>query len=95
MECAQSGTSFCRILIVGERGCSTAGQLSSSVMIGILDVMEAEICLPNQISVAPMGCKSALSSVAPFLPITDGHVAWPLRVWNDSSRGQCFCADCV
>ncbi len=73
--------------IFGGKGCSSARQSSSSVMIGIMVVMESEIWLPDQISVLPMGCKSAVSSVATFLPIIDGHVAWPLWVWNASSRG--------
>jgi hypothetical protein len=66
-------------------------------MMGILAVMEAEIWMLDQISAIPMGCKSAVSSVATFLPITDGHVAWPLWVWNASSKGQFlnFCAACV
>ena len=76
---------FFWILVVGGKGCSSAGQPSSSVIIGILAVTEAEILLPDQISAVPMGCKSAVSSVATFLPITDGHVAWPPWVWNASS----------
>jgi len=53
-------------------------------MVGILDVMECEIWLPDQMSDVPMGCKSVVSSVATFLSITDGHVAWPLWVCNAS-----------
>jgi hypothetical protein len=44
-------------------------------MIGILDVMEVEIWLPDQISDVPMGRKSAVSSLATFLHITDRQVA--------------------
>ncbi len=97
MECSKSGTSFCRILVFEVKDCSSAGLPSSSVMIGILAVMESEIWLPDQISALPMGYKSAVSSVATFMPISDGHVAWPLWVWNASSRGKClnFCAACV
>ena len=82
------------MLIVGGKDCSSSGHPVSFVMIGFLVVMEAEIWIPDQISDVPMGCKSAVSSVATFLPITDGHVAWPLWVWKASSRGQClnFCA---
>ena len=87
MECSQRGTSFCRISIVEGKGCPSSGQPSSSVMIGILAVTEVKIWLPDQISAVPMGCKSAVSSVATFLPIIDGQVAWPLWVWNASSRG--------
>jgi len=47
-------------------------------MIGILVAIEVFIWLLGQIYVAPMGCKSALSSVAMFLPMSDGHVALPL-----------------
>ena len=93
----RGGLVFCRILVFGGKGCSSAGQPSSSVMIGILVVMDSEIWLPDQIYVLPMRCRSAVSSVATFLPITAGHVAWPLWVWNASSRGQClnFCVACV
>jgi len=77
------------MLIVGGKCCSSSEHPSSSVMIGILVVMEAEIWLPDQISAVPMGCKSAVSSMATFLSIIDGHVAWPLWVWNASSRGKC------
>ena len=85
------------MLVAGGKGCSSSGHPYSSVMIGILDVMEVEIWLPDQISAVPMGCKSAVSSMATFLPINDGQVAWPLWVWNASSRSQClnFCAACV
>ena len=86
----KGGTSFCRILVAEGKGCSSSGHPSSSVTIGILDVMEVEIWLPDQISVVPMGCKSAVSTVPTFLPITDGYVAWPLWVWNASSRGHCL-----
>ena len=40
-------------------------------MIGILAVIEAETWLSGQISIASMGCKSAVSSVATFLPMAD------------------------
>ena len=80
MECSQRGLVFCRISVFWGNGCSSAGHPSSSVMIGILTEMEVEIWLPNQISDVPRGCKFAVSSVAMFLPIIDGHVAWPLWV---------------
>ena len=82
---------------MGGKGCASAGQPSSSVMVGIQDVMESEIWLPDQMSTVPMGCKSTVSSVATFLPIIDWHVAWPLWVWNASSSGQCMnlCAACA
>ena len=85
------------MLIIGGKGCASSGQPSASVMVGILAVMEIEIWLPDQMSAVPTGCKSAVRSVATFLPITDGHVAWPLWVWNASSSGQCmnFCAACA
>ncbi len=60
---------------MGGKDCASAGQPSSSVMVGILAVIECEIWLPDQMSAVPMGCKSAVSSVATFLSITDGHVA--------------------
>ena len=44
-------------------------------MIRIMVVIEAEILLLDQISAASMRCKSAVSSVATFMPMTDGHVA--------------------
>jgi hypothetical protein len=75
------------MLVVGGKGCFSAGQPSSSVMIGVLAVMEAEIWSPDHISAVPMGCKFAVSSLATFLPIIDVHVAWPLWVWNANSRG--------
>jgi hypothetical protein len=97
MKCSQSRTSYCRILIVGGKGCSSVEQPSSSIMTEILAVMEAEIWLLDQISVVSIRCKSAVSIVTTFLLITDGHVAWPMWVWNASSRGHClnFCAACV
>ena len=93
----RGGIVFFRILVFWGKGYSSAGQPSSSVMIGILALMESEIWLPDQISAVSMGFKSAVSSVATFLPITYGHVAWPLWVWNASSRGHClnFCDACV
>ncbi len=66
------------------------GQSSSSVAMGILDVIVFDIWLPDQISMLPMGCRSAASRVATFLPMTDGHMARPLCVWNASSKGQCL-----
>ena len=75
MECSQSGTSFCRISVVGGKGCSSSGQPSSSVRIKILAMTEAEIWLLYQISAILMECKSAMSSVATFVPITDGQSA--------------------
>ena len=55
---------------------------------GILAVIEADIWLPAHIVVSPMGCRSAVSSVATFLPMSEGQVARPLWVWNASSSGQ-------
>ncbi len=57
-------------------------------MIGILAVIEADVWLLDQISVSPMGYKSAVSSVATFLPMTEGHVTWLLWVGKASSSGQ-------
>ena len=51
-------------------------------------MIEADIWLPAQIGVSPIGCRYAVSSVATFLPMTDGQVACPLWVWNASSSGQ-------
>ena len=51
-------------------------------------MIEADIWFHVQVVVSPIGCRSAVSSVATFLLITDGQVACPLRVWNASSRGQ-------
>ena len=84
-------------MVGGGKGYSSSGHPSSSIMIGILVVIDADIWLLDYISDSPMGCKSAVISVATFLPMTDGHVAWLLWVWNASSRGQCLnlCAACV
>ncbi len=57
-------------------------------MMGILAVIETDMCLPDQISVSPMECKSAVSTVATFLAMIEGHVAWPLWVWNAISSGH-------
>ena len=76
------------ILVVGGKGCSSVGHPSSSIVVEFLAVIEADIWLPAHIGVSPIGCSSAVSSVATFLPITDGQVACPLWVWNASSRGQ-------
>ncbi len=57
---------------------------------GIRVVREVEIWFPDQISVSPMGWRSAARRVATFLPMTEGHVACPLVVWNASSKGQCL-----
>ncbi len=64
---------------------------------GILVVMEADIWLPAQIVVSSLGWGSVVSSVATFLPMTDGQVACPLWAWKASSGGQCwnFSVDCV
>ncbi len=97
MACSHRGASLWRICVACGKGWSSVGQPSSSVVIGILDVIVVDICLPDQISMPPMGCRSAVSRVATFLPITDGNVARPLCVWKASSSGQClnFVAACV
>jgi hypothetical protein len=61
------------------------------------DAIEVAIMLPFQISMSPMGCRSAVRSVATFRSMTDGQVACPLRVWKASSNGRClnFTAACV
>ena len=64
------------------------GQPSSPIVMGICVVREVEIWFPDQISVSPRGCRSAVINVAAFMPITDGQVAWPLWVWKASSSGQ-------
>ena len=87
-ECSHIGTKRCRILVVSGKGCSYTGHPSSSIVMEIIVVIEAEICLPVRIVASPIGCRSAVSSVATFLPITDGQVACPLWVWNAGSRGQ-------
>ena len=61
-----------------------------SVVIGILDVMEVEIWLPAQVVVSPIGWRFAVSSVATFLPMTNGQVACPLCEWKANSSGQCW-----
>jgi hypothetical protein len=70
------------------KGWSFVGQPSSSIVMGICVAREVEIWLPDQISVSPSGCRSAVIIVAAFLPITEGQVAWPLWVWKASSNGQ-------
>jgi len=77
-------------LVFGGKGSSSVGHPSSSVMMGSLDVMEVDIWLPAQIAVSPIGWRFAVSSVATFLPMTEGQVACPLFVWKASSSGQFF-----
>jgi hypothetical protein len=77
-----------RILVVCGKGCFATGHPSSPIMMEILAVMEADILLPDQISVSPMGLRSAVRSVATFLSMTEGHLAWPLWEWKASSSGQ-------
>ena len=74
----------------GEKGCSSVGRLSSSIVMGILVAIEFAIWLPFQIYMVPIGWMSAVSSVATFLPMTDGQVMRPLMVWKASSSGQCL-----
>ncbi len=51
-----------------------------SMVMGIRVVSEVDIWLPDQISVSPMGWRSAASRVATFLHMNEGHVAYPLVV---------------
>ena len=77
-------------LVGGGKICSSVGQPSKSIVMGIFDSIEAAIWLHVQIPMSPMGCRAAVRSVATFLPMKDGHVTCPLWVWNASSSGQCL-----
>jgi len=95
--CSHRGTRRWRILVVDGKGWSSVGHPSVSVVMGILDVMEVDIWLPAKIVVSPIGWRFAVSSVATFLPMTDGQVACPLWMWKARSSGQCrnFPVACV
>ncbi len=88
IECSERGTRRWIILMAGGKGYASAGQPSSSMVMGILAVIEADILLPAQIIVSPMGCRSVVRSVATFLPMTNGQVARPLWESNASSSSQ-------
>ena len=66
------GANLCRMLMGGEKGCSSVRQPVSFIVIGILVAIELAIWLPFQIYMSPIGWRSAVSCVDTFLPMTDG-----------------------
>ena len=69
------------------KGWPPTGNPSTSIVMGVISVIEADIWLPVQIAVSPIVCRSAVSSLSTFLPMTNGQVACPLWVWNATSSG--------
>jgi hypothetical protein len=88
---SQNGVSLSRILFTRVYGCVGVGQPSSSVVMGVEEVREADISFPDHISGPPRGCRSAVRRVAMLRAMTDGQSGLPPRwEWNASSNGQCW-----
>ncbi len=68
------------VLVSEGKGCSSAEQPSVLNMMGIMAVSETDMWLLVQILVLSMGSKFAVSSMATFMLMIDGHVACPLWV---------------
>ena len=89
--CSQKGMSLSRIRFAPVYGCLGVGQPSSSVVMGIDEVMDREISFPDHISGPPRGWRSAVRRVAILRAITDGQIGLPPRYeWKASSHGQCW-----
>ncbi len=77
MLCSQNGVSRIRFTFV--YGWLGVGQPSSSVVMGIEEVREKDISLPDHISGPPRGWRSAVNGVAILRAITDGQRGLPPR----------------